>query len=385
MINKYDNYRNRFINRSVDGVQDPLYLTFGLRFEFFPRISPDESLEPGLLSGGARDFLSSRGDDLRVQKLDYFVNLLRKFSIEEPWWFTQLSGVNDLLTLNNEGPRLPEGTSFTVSSRESVDMKFLSLMEAYRSTVQDKKYMRDILVKNLRFFDMSIYLIDPRILLKRNGNKLEYDDDSQGVIVLKLRDCEFVFDDYSGLASSITNEGTEDDIKHTFEIIPRRILEVYNLPTKELFGYGGTGYFSDDNRQDFNFLTNFVRPKTGLYAEQGNERRPKEEDYQDFKDSNKIKISNVEEESAEEAKLKREIRLPDNINAESSEREQLDLGELNVSSSRREQLDLGNLEVNPDRRIPEAPKNINPESNKRDELELGLLEVISNRPPRIIE
>lgn len=384
MIDKYDKYRNKFISSSIEGIQDPLSLTFGLRFEFFPRIDPGESLEPGLLSNGARKFLSSRGDDFRVQKLDYFVSMLRKFSIDEPWWFTQLTGVNKLLELNMKGARLPENVEFTVSARESIDMKFLSFMEAYRSTVQDKQYMREILTKNLRYFDMSVYLIDPRILIKQQGNSMVYDDDTQGVVVLKLKDCEFIFNDYNGLLNSVSNEKTEDNITHTFNIKPRRIVEVYNLPTREIFGYGGTGYFSDDSRTDFNFLKNFIRPKSGLYAETGNERRIKDEPYTSYKNSNKLGVTSAEDESVEEAINRRSLPLPGSIDPESAPREKLELGKIDMISSTREKLELGKNEEEPIRRIPPVPAKLQFDSNERDKLELGILNMISNKPPRII-
>lgn len=387
MINYYDKYRNSFISSSIDGIQDPLYLTFGLKFEFFPRIDPGESLEPGLLTGGSRKFLSSRGDDLRVQKLDYFVSMLRKFSVDEPWWFTQLSGINKLLELNLTGGRIPDDTSFTVSARESIDMKFLSMIESYRSTIQDKVYMREILSKNLRFFDMSVYLIDPRILITQEKNKkdLIYDDDTQGVIVLKLKDCEFVFNDFNGSLGSISNENGESTVTYNFSIKPRRIVEVYNLPTRELFGYGGTGYFSDDSKSDFNFLKNFIRPKSGLYAESGNERRIKDEkiykNYSEYKNSNELNIKSSSDESVEESKNKRKIKIPTTVESESSIREKLNLGTIEMTSEKREKLNLGKNKDDSHKRIPEFPKKINEESNKRDVLKLGILEMISNKPP----
>lgn len=300
MIERYDRYKQNFIQSSIsDNVQDPLHITFGIRFEFFPRSAPGESLEPGLLSGATRRYLSSRNDTLRVQKLDYFHTALKTFSIVEPWWFTEISGLDNILHLHSNGSRLPEDASITIKARESLDMKFLSLMESYRSIVYDKAYMRDMLPLNLKRFDMSIFITDIRTLVKPDGKNMVYEDDKQGVMVLKLYDCEFDFDNHGGFLSSIGNTKVPEETTHSFNIKVRRVYEEYNLPTGYIFGYGGNGYFSDDEKDDFNFISNVLRPKAMILASLGNERKINEEDYQDFIQRKRLDITNVAEEDVE--------------------------------------------------------------------------------------
>lgn len=373
MLNKYDNLRNKFLEKSVTEIQDPPFLTFGLRFEFFDRLEPGESLEPGLLTGRARDFLKSRNDSLRVQKIDYFHQLLRKFSIDEPWWFTGISGLEKLMDVKLSGGRLPAGTSFTVSARESLDLKFLSFMESYRSLVSDKVYMREILPRNLKKFDMSVYILDQRILLKKgqNGKSLEYDDDQQGVMILKLADCEFNFNSYSSMLSTLSNEDPKT-VTHSFEIKVDRVFESYNLPTGLIYGYGGTGYYSDDTRADFNFLQNIIRPKSMSMAEAGNERRVKDENYDSYLKSNSITVPEridengnkkftVKETSDEEAENSRQIPL-NNLVPEEFEKEKIVLSKLEISETTKEKINLNIEESSNVREILEL-KKLNPKSN----------------------
>lgn len=282
-IKKYNDYINKFLNS--DNIQDPLSLTFSLRFDFFRRLNNDgNSVQPGLLTGGTREFLSNRKDSLRVQKLDYFITLLRKLSIEEPWVFSELSGVENLFSLDTtNGRRVKDDVKLSVTTLENIQMRTLSLMEAYRSITIDKIFMRKVLPKNLRMFDMYVYLVDPRVLVKydKQKRKMEYDDDTQGIIVLKLEDCEFDFFGINDMFSGLNvNPSTEKKVK--FDIKVGRVYELYNLPTKMLFGYGGLGYFADDFDKKYNPLNALVRPKTMILAEVGNERKLVEEELDDL-------------------------------------------------------------------------------------------------------
>lgn len=296
-IKKYDDLRNSFVNKSSDPkglVQDPLMITFSLRFDFFSRLGNESfSIQPGLLNGDARRYLSNLGDVLRVQKLDYFVSLLRMITIAEPWTFSQLSGIDTLMSIDTKkGIRNLDNSKITITTLETIDMRTLSFMESYRSVVYDKVYMRQILPKSLRMFDMSIAIIDPRILKKyEEGGKLIYDDDSQGVIVLRLEDCEFDFNSYSFLSSLNHNPSTM--VEHKFDIKVGRVYETYNLPTKMLFGYGGLGYFSDDKRNEYNPLSSLLRPKTGNVAEVNNERKILDDDLLKVIEDNRLDIENL--------------------------------------------------------------------------------------------
>jgi len=289
-----DSYRSDFIKSSVKESQDPLYLTYGLRFDFFPRIGESESISPGLLTGGARKFLSSRNDTLRIQKLDYFIRQIQKFSIEQPWFFQTLTGVDGLMSFDiSKGSRSAERKKITIGALETIDMKFMALIDSYRSVAYDKKYMRETLPTNSKRFDMSIYLMDPRNIVKSHKKKLELAEDSQGIVVIKCYDCEFHFDDFATFSGSIDNSGIGGARTHSFSISVGRIYDTYNLPTSELYGYGGVGYYSDDKRADFNFLTNLIRPESRAFAEIGNHQKVEMDKY----DVSKRNIKNPQQET----------------------------------------------------------------------------------------
>lgn len=300
VFKKFDTYREDFIKKSNTNIdkQDPLWLTFGIRFDFFPRIGESESLLPGLLTGNARKFLNNRGDTLRVQKLDYFTRQLQKFSIDEPWFFQTLGGVDQLMSFNIEdGGRSIKRKKITIGALETIDMKFMALIDSYRSVIYDKKYMREVLPTNTKRFDMSVYVMDPRNIVKSENGNLEIDNDSQGVIVLKCYDCEFHFDDFSAFIGNLDNADIGKARTHNFSISVGRIYDTYNLPTGVLYGYGGTGYFSEDEKQDYNFLINLVRPQSRPFGEIGNHQKIENEDYQNIIEKRKIKNPETEEEN----------------------------------------------------------------------------------------
>ena len=274
---KVDEFRENFVSQSSSSrsLQDPLFLSYGLNFNFFERIGESESLLPGLLSGSAREYLNKRGDTQRVLKLDYFTQMLRTISIDEPWYFQSLTGIDKLMEIDlTKGMRSENRKKITLSTLETIDMKMMSMIDAYRSVTIDKKYMRSVIPENLKRFDLTVYIIDPRIILKKNRSSMEIDRDSQGIITLKLYDCEFHFDSFSGFVGNLDNSDPGSTPRgHSFDISVGRIYDTYNLPTDRLYGYGGSGYSSDDSNQDYNFLSNIIRSNSVNMAEVGNERR----------------------------------------------------------------------------------------------------------------
>lgn len=296
---KADQFREDFVRSSADSdsVQDPLYLTFGLNFNFFERIGESESLLPGLLSGAARRYLNNRGDTQRVQKLDYFNSILRRITIDEPWYIQSLNGLDKLMNIDLEkGLRSVSRERITITTLETIDMKVMSMIDAYRSATIDKKFIRTVLPENLKRFDLTVYVIDPRIIIKKEGGGFVVDNDAQGIITLKLYDCEFHFDNFTTFIGNLNNAEIGEPRSHTFDISVGRIYDTYNLPTSYLYGVGGSGYSSDDSNQEYNIISNVFRSNSANLAEVGNERRVvyKPDQVKNTKNVGKL---NVEEES----------------------------------------------------------------------------------------
>lgn len=274
-ITKIDKFRERFVLSAPDSIEDSFYPTVGIKFDFFPRIITGESNEPGLLTGKARKFLSDRDDQLRVLKLDYFVSMLRYISVERPWFVSKINGMASLMKLNIEnGSRLEANTVLEIGLKETVDLKIMAMLDAYRSCVYDKKFMRLTLPKNLMRFDMKIYITDSRVLMEPDGDqkrgKLKVAEDSSGVVVFNLFDCEFLTEDWSSMFGDMDNESKPNMAKQTLKVKVGRIYEQYNLPTKRPMGFLGSGYASHDFDTDFNFLGNLFRLNTLNDSELGN-------------------------------------------------------------------------------------------------------------------
>ncbi len=271
-IQKIDKYKERFLSET-SGKIDRFYPTFGIKFDFFPRIIKGESVEPGLLNGRARDFFSARNDNLRIIKLDYMISLLKTFTITKPWYIKKITGLNNLMKINIEnGRRLGKDATLDLEIDEDIDLKTLSFMDSYRSIVYDKKNMRHTLPTNLSRFDMKVYVTDIRNVLENAGSRegnLNVGEDVAGVVVYNLYDCNFEIQDFN-FVNSINNEFDKTAIRHSIKIKVGRIYEQYNLPTERPFGVLGEGYASNDFDTDYNFLGNLFRINSLNEAELGN-------------------------------------------------------------------------------------------------------------------
>lgn len=306
MAQQIDKFRERF-RGEVSRKSDPFFPTIAIKFDFFPRIIKGESVEPGLINGVARSFLNERGDSLRVVKLDYFVSMLKFITLNEPWYINGISGLDTLMKLNLEnGRRLPENAKITIGLKESVDLKIMSMIDAYRSTVIDKKYMRQVLPKNLMRFDMKVYVTDTRVFVDyKKGEKDSYtfslQDDVAGVMVFNLYDCQFVMDDFADMLGTLSNENTNPETKHKIDIIVGRIYEQYTLPTERPMGFMGDGYSSHDFDSDYNFLGSILRQPSLNVSELG--RVVDLERNADNVTKGKRKLDEIEIESTDQNRL----------------------------------------------------------------------------------
>ena len=193
-----------FDNEAIDGTQNNNYL----------------GTNPGLLStdgmmadswdlykyGSAYAYLKNNLEIERANELTKFIDLLKSISSESPWYFKEVSGIDEALKRENFKVD-EEKKKITITCLEDpIDHRISSLLSLYRSIVWSHARKCEILPANLRKFDMGIYLfssltVGPHVL--RGGEKgTTFDDESWTDIKTMERNDLYRSLDYKGIASS---------------------------------------------------------------------------------------------------------------------------------------------------------------------------------------
>ena len=106
----------------------------------------------------AWSYLKNNYENERADTLQQFINLLSQISSESPWYFNQVSGVDE--ALNRENWEVQEDRKkITINCLDdSVDHRIESLLSMYRSIVWSHVRKCEVLPANLRKFDMGLFV-----------------------------------------------------------------------------------------------------------------------------------------------------------------------------------------------------------------------------------
>ena len=149
------------INKTLSLFQDPAYLGFKLSF-----VGIDDEEHGGLLGGAsnknsARYYLKQIGDDARFYMLDTFVKLLKDVNSSYPWYWQQVSGLDEAWKrMDISKPHFHK--QIGIECMESLDFRVSALVDLYRKAAFDWTNRREILTDNLRHFEMDITVYDNR-------------------------------------------------------------------------------------------------------------------------------------------------------------------------------------------------------------------------------
>lgn len=155
---------NLFYSDDFLKFQDPTYLGFKLFFLF-------DQPDSGLLSEKphkhtALGYLESRGETQRAKYLKEFVRLFKRISSETPWFFQSIKGLDEAWKhgFGNDDfkSKIKEGKITIDCLDESVDLRITALLDLYRKSCFDWNYRREIVPRNLRQFQVSIYVYEAR-------------------------------------------------------------------------------------------------------------------------------------------------------------------------------------------------------------------------------
>jgi hypothetical protein len=148
--------------------QDPTYLSFKLLFEFDQPTS-------GLLSrydhtNTAMGYLSSIGDEYRMNYLNKFVTTLQNINQKTPWFFQTIEGLDQAWKRGYQEQdfkaMLPKDRKIVIGCEESIDLRMTAMMDFYRKACFDWKMRREVVPWNLRTFDVYIYIYEARKINK---------------------------------------------------------------------------------------------------------------------------------------------------------------------------------------------------------------------------
>lgn len=218
-------YSNNVATPSTNG-----YFVGGNGSNGFPQIQDDQykkvefSAYEWLLAYYGKDYgtLFNQKTPHPAQAL---IKMAKELSViqDAPWYFQSISGVNDLW---KQAHRVGQGdmkTTLTVSCLESIRRPLTTIAENYRWAVYDHERLSYRLPDNLRWFDMTVSLVEGRYLVDHAGpfsflqigsanrpKLFEYNQDNQlvrglKVTTFKCKMCEFDFSDF------LSGNGSQND------------------------------------------------------------------------------------------------------------------------------------------------------------------------------
>ena len=179
----------------------------------------------------AWSYLKMNCEDERADMLVQFVNLLSNISSQSPWYFSELSGLDQAL----ERKQIMDKNFQFDEERKKISIKCLpdayddriaTLLDLYRSIVWSWSMKREVVPSNLRKFDMGIFIFDTpvipfnsRPLDKMNvyseiGESYNYKTSYK---YIEFHNCEFDYNSNKGLSAINNQEGTQPE--YTIDIL----------------------------------------------------------------------------------------------------------------------------------------------------------------------
>lgn len=174
----------------------------------------------------------------KLSNLERFVKLLNFLTMECPWFFKEVSGLDEATKYNFNEIAKAENKKISIKfNQDAVDMRVSTLIDLYKDACFDYTNFKEVIPENLRKFDMSIILFNPPYIsgvtaneqtkqssemnytdllsansnfylceqnkLKNIKNNIQFDDISYKCIILK--NCEILYNDLSSVTGTFTN------------------------------------------------------------------------------------------------------------------------------------------------------------------------------------
>ncbi len=170
-------------------------------------------------------YLMQNGEYERAEKLEQFITLLSTINSESPWYFSEVSGVDEALnrTMVTSNEFKLEDSRKKISIKclpDSIDQRIGMLLSLYRDVTWSWIMKREIIPANLRKFDMAIYIWEsPVYSLTTDTNLNEGSSEpSSSYRMIEFHNCEIDYNSVkSGLGSLTNKEGAQHE--YTIDIM----------------------------------------------------------------------------------------------------------------------------------------------------------------------
>ena len=211
---------------------DPTYLGFKMVFDFSTSpllagtlLSADnQSNQTTTVDASALSYLKK----VAPSKADYlikFANTLNDIQSKRHYFFQEVEGLDQIWKtstnfMKGDPYRGGEDSKILINCLESVDLKTSAIMALYRNALLDLKMRRIILPKNLRYFNVTIYIQEIRNfkevirrLSMTGSNSLpsaaSFVNDNISTISFKLKKCEWIPEDSADFLTGVSNVSNE--------------------------------------------------------------------------------------------------------------------------------------------------------------------------------
>lgn len=161
-----------------------------------------KAINDALLENSAYNYLMRNGELKRAKLLQNFITLLSDISSNSPWYFKEVSGLDEAVSKKAffQSPTIDETRKqITITClADSIDARIGTMLDMYRSACFSWQSKREIVPRNLRKFDMGIYVFTkPYNAYKKvtDSNKLLYnvlnEDDNRSIETQSCKYLEF--------------------------------------------------------------------------------------------------------------------------------------------------------------------------------------------------
>jgi hypothetical protein len=172
----------------------------------------------------AYSYLMNNNEKERAMLLRQFVELLSNISSRSPWYFQEITGLDE--ALKRQLPPSAEPKKINIKClKDSVDNRIGTLMDLYRSVVWSWQKKCEIVPANLRKFDMGIFLFSAPIKPLHKIRGAEGDEyavihtPNSGYMTsykyIEFHNCEF---DYNSATTGYSNLKNTDGIEPEYTI-----------------------------------------------------------------------------------------------------------------------------------------------------------------------
>lgn len=203
-------------------------------FKIFFKFDTNHGLFGGLLldngtryssSNTAASYLSHAASTYSSERLTHAMYALEDFtrslsfiSSRAPWFFKQVSGMEEINQYDSNDLTKEKYINITCSE-DAVDMRLTTLMDMYKFACYDNVNNKELIPENLRKFDMSVVVFHTPLRYYQTGGKSltqgsfpyknMYADnyaDRMSFKMVTFKDCEFVLESMNSLPGELSNE-----------------------------------------------------------------------------------------------------------------------------------------------------------------------------------